>query len=109
ATAPPSGAGRSSWRRPRRPPSRPSSPSGWPRWGLAYGAVPVCSQAWFARAAPDAPEAATVVFTSSFQATFALGALSGGLVVDTLGVGAVMLCAGVTALAMAASLWTLTR
>ncbi|MFI6394047.1 MFS transporter [Nonomuraea sp. NPDC050547] len=78
-------------------------------WGLAYGAVPVCSQAWFARAAPDAPEAATVVFTSSFQATFALGALAGGMVVDTLGVNAVMLCAGVAALAMAASLWALTR
>ncbi|WP_370948593.1 MFS transporter [Amycolatopsis sp. cg5] len=37
-------------------------------WGLAYGAVPVCSQTWFAKAAPQAPEAATVLFTSSFQA-----------------------------------------
>ncbi|HEY1176053.1 MAG TPA: MFS transporter [Phytomonospora sp.] len=51
-------------------------------WGLAYGAVPMCSQAWFVRAAPDAPEAATVLFTSSFQATMATGALLGGLLVD---------------------------
>jgi hypothetical protein len=37
-------------------------------WGLAYGAVPVCSQTWFAQTAPQAPEAASVLFTSSFQA-----------------------------------------
>lgn len=59
-------------------------------WGLGYGAVPVCSQTWFARAAPDAPEAATVVFTASFQATLSAGALVGGFVVDALSVPAVM-------------------
>ncbi|GAA2284349.1 MFS transporter [Nonomuraea roseoviolacea subsp. roseoviolacea] len=78
-------------------------------WGLAYGAVPVCSQAWFARAAPHAPEAATVVFTSSFQATFALGALLGGVVVDAGSVSAVMVCGGIAALLMAASLARLGR
>ncbi|MEV0150239.1 MULTISPECIES: MFS transporter [unclassified Nonomuraea] len=78
-------------------------------WGLAYGAVPVCSQAWFARAAPHAPEAATVLFTSSFQATFALGALLGGVVVDVVSVSAVMVCGGLTALLMAASLGRLGR
>ncbi|WP_369696810.1 MFS transporter [Streptomyces sp. XD-27] len=26
-------------------------------WGVAYGAVPVCSQAWFSKACPAAPEA----------------------------------------------------
>lgn len=51
-------------------------------WGTAYGAVPVACQTWFARAAPDTPEAASVLFTASFQATFSLGALAGGLVVD---------------------------
>jgi predicted MFS family arabinose efflux permease len=51
-------------------------------WGIAYGAVPVCSQAWFAAAAPDAPEAASVLFTASFQATIAVGALVGGAVLD---------------------------
>ncbi|MEV7099531.1 MFS transporter [Amycolatopsis sp. NPDC051045] len=71
-------------------------------WGLAYGGVPVCSQAWFARAAPDAPEAATVLFTASFQATLSAGALAGGFVVDAVSVPAVMTCGGVTALLAAA-------
>ncbi|MEU8109730.1 MFS transporter [Nonomuraea muscovyensis] len=76
-------------------------------WGVAYGAVPVCSQTWFARSAPHAPEAATVLFTSSFQATFALGALLGGIVVDVASVSAVMVCGGVVAAVMAVSTWLL--
>ncbi|MFB7528959.1 MFS transporter [Streptomyces sp. NPDC056178] len=66
-------------------------------WGVAYGAVPVCSQAWFARSAPDAPEAASVLFTASFQATIAIGALAGGAVLDHLSVSAVMLLGAATA------------
>ncbi|MFI7704624.1 MFS transporter [Nonomuraea sp. NPDC049480] len=78
-------------------------------WGLAYGGVPVCSQASFITAAPHLPEAATVVFTSSFQATFALGAFLGGRVVDAFSVSIVMICGGLTALLMAVSLWSLTK
>lgn len=63
-------------------------------WGVAYGAVPVCSQTWFVNAAPRAPEAASVLFTSSFQATFAFGALGGGVVVDATSVGVVMVLGG---------------
>jgi predicted MFS family arabinose efflux permease len=66
-------------------------------WGLAYGAVPVCSQTWFAQAAPQAPEAASVLFTSSFQATLSLGALAGGVVVDATSTSTVLLLGGVTA------------
>ncbi|WP_079143801.1 MFS transporter [Streptomyces luteocolor] len=66
-------------------------------WGLAYGAVPVCSQTWFATAAPDAPEAASVLFTSSFQATLSAGALAGGTVVDATSVSTVMVLGGITA------------
>ncbi|MGW2109259.1 MFS transporter [Streptomyces sp. NPDC001948] len=66
-------------------------------WGVAYGAVPVCSQTWFAKSSPDAPEAASVLFTASFQATFALGALAGGAVLDHLSVSAVMLLGGAVA------------
>ncbi|MCX5162197.1 MFS transporter [Streptomyces sp. NBC_00264] len=66
-------------------------------WGVAYGAVPVCSQTWFAGAAPDAPEAASVLFTASFQATFALGALTGGAVLDHVSVSAVMVLGGAVA------------
>lgn len=78
-------------------------------WGLAYGGVPVCSQAWFITAAPHTPEAATVIFTSSFQATFALGAFLGGRVVDAFSVSTVMICGGLTALLMAVSQWSLTK
>ncbi|MBA2895490.1 MFS transporter [Nonomuraea soli] len=76
-------------------------------WGLAYGGVPVCSQASFIAAARHAPEAATVVFTSSFQATFALGAFLGGRVVDAFSVSAVMVCGGLTAVLMVVALWAL--
>ncbi|MFI6041268.1 MFS transporter [Nocardia sp. NPDC051321] len=66
-------------------------------WGIGYGAVPVSSQGWFAKAAPNAPEAASVLFTASFQATFSLGALAGGLVVDRGSPATVMLLGGGTA------------
>ncbi|SDK95406.1 Predicted arabinose efflux permease, MFS family [Glycomyces sambucus] len=66
-------------------------------WGAAYGGVPVCSQTWFAKAAPRSAEAASVLFTASFQATIALGALTGGLVVDHSAPATVMTLAGVTA------------
>ncbi|MEU8143363.1 MFS transporter [Nonomuraea sp. NPDC048901] len=77
-------------------------------WGLAYGGVPVCSQASFIAAAPHTPEAATVVFTSSFQATFALGAFVGGRVVDAFSVSTAMICGGLTALLMAVFLYSKT-
>ncbi|GAA1551326.1 MFS transporter [Kribbella sancticallisti] len=73
-------------------------------WGLAYGAVPVCSMTWFARSAPTAPEAATVLFTSSFQATLSAGALLGGLVVDLTSASSAFVCGSVVALLAAAAL-----
>ncbi|MFJ2779601.1 MULTISPECIES: MFS transporter [unclassified Kitasatospora] len=74
-------------------------------WGLAYGAVPVCAQTWFLAAAPTAPEAASVVFTSSFQATIALGALAGGAVVDAASTSVVMVLGGTVAVLAAAVAW----
>ncbi|MYS84115.1 MFS transporter [Embleya scabrispora] len=76
-------------------------------WGLAYGAVPACSQTWFVRSAPQAQEAAMVVFTSSFQLTLATGALLGGAVVDATSSSTVMLCAGAVALTMVITLTAL--
>lgn len=67
-------------------------------WGFAYGAVPVCSQTWFANAAPDAPGAASVLFTASFQATLSAGALTGGVLVDRTSPATVMALGGATAL-----------
>ncbi|MEU9041548.1 MULTISPECIES: MFS transporter [unclassified Kitasatospora] len=74
-------------------------------WGVAYGAVPVCSLTWFLTAAPHAPEAAGVVFTSGFQATLSLGALTGGLVVDHSSPATVMVLGGAVALLAAATVW----
>ncbi|WP_020674177.1 MFS transporter [Amycolatopsis nigrescens] len=74
-------------------------------WGFAYGAVPVCSQTWFADAAPHAREAATVLFTSSFQATISVGALLGGVVVDSISLPAVMVAGAVSAALTALTLW----
>lgn len=74
-------------------------------WGLAYGAVPVCSSTWFARSAPETPEAATVLFTASFQATLSLGALVGGVIVDGTSTATVMTLSGSVAVVMVAVLW----
>lgn len=69
-------------------------------WGIAYGAVPVASQTWFSKAAPHAPEAASVLFTASFQATISLGALAGGVALDRTSPSTVMLLGGCTAVLM---------
>ncbi|NEA48930.1 MFS transporter [Streptomyces sp. SID10815] len=69
-------------------------------WGIAYGAVPVASQTWFSKAAPHAPEAASVLFTASFQATISMGALVGGVVLDRTSASAVMSLGGCTAVLM---------
>ncbi|MEU7261431.1 MFS transporter [Streptomyces rimosus] len=69
-------------------------------WGIAYGAVPVASQTWFSKAAPHTPEAASVLFTASFQATISVGALAGGIILDRTSPSTVMLLGGCTAVLM---------
>ncbi|TDD47419.1 MFS transporter [Kribbella antibiotica] len=66
-------------------------------WGLGYGGVPVCTMSMFAAAAPRSREAATVLFTSSFQAVLSLGALVGGVVVDAWSASSAMVVGGVCA------------
>ncbi|MER6845032.1 MFS transporter [Streptomyces platensis] len=66
-------------------------------WGMAYGAVPVASQTWFSKAAPHAPEAASVLFTASFQATLSTGALVGGFILDLTSPSTLMPLGGCTA------------
>ncbi|HEX2212127.1 MAG TPA: MFS transporter, partial [Mycobacterium sp.] len=78
-------------------------------WGVAYGAVPACSQAWISRPAPNATEAATVLFTSVFQATIGIGALTGGIVVDRTSAGTVMVCGSVVAILGACLIFGLGR
>ncbi|MFG3253105.1 MFS transporter [Streptomyces sp. NPDC048172] len=51
-------------------------------WGLAYGGVSVSGQAWMLATAPEAREPAGALFASVFNACIALGAFTGGRVVD---------------------------
>ncbi|MCN9241248.1 MFS transporter [Streptomyces sp. RY43-2] len=74
-------------------------------WGVAYGAVPVSSQTWFAMAAPDAPEAASVLFTASFQVTISLGAVAGGVIVDRTSPSTVMTLGSLVAMLMVVAAW----
>ncbi|MFI2205507.1 MFS transporter [Streptomyces sp. NPDC020192] len=75
-------------------------------WGIAYGAVPVSSQTWFTKATPRAPEAASVLFTASFQATISLGALTGGAIVDRTSPATVMTLGGLAAALTVLAAWT---
>ncbi|GAA3146896.1 putative MFS family arabinose efflux permease [Kribbella aluminosa] len=78
-------------------------------WGFGYGGVPVCSMSMFARAVPER-EAATVWFTSSFQAVLSTGALLGGLVVDAWSLSVVMVAGGCCAvLTVGVLLWSRTQ
>ncbi|GAA1288739.1 MFS transporter [Streptomyces aureus] len=74
-------------------------------WGVAYGAVPVCSQTWFAETSPDSPEASSVLFTASFQATISIGALVGGAVLDYSSPSTVMVLGGLAAVLMVLVAW----
>jgi predicted MFS family arabinose efflux permease len=65
-------------------------------WGVAYGAVPICSQSWFSAACPG--ETSSVLFTSSFQATIAFGAVLGGVVVDATSPSVLMILGSAVAL-----------
>ncbi len=87
-------------------PSAPAAAVALVVWGLGYGGVSVTAQTWMMAAAPDAREAASSLFAGVFNGAIALGAVGGGLVVDTLGPTAVLawcaalaLCA-VTAMAV---------
>ncbi|WP_079031780.1 MFS transporter [Streptomyces specialis] len=75
-------------------------------WGIAYGAVPVSSQTWFTKATPHAPEAASVLFTASFQASLSLGALTGGLAVDHSSPSTLMPLGAILATCTALAVWS---
>ncbi|MFD8383489.1 MFS transporter [Streptomyces sp. NPDC059679] len=59
-------------------------------WGLGYGAVPVTFQTWILDAAPDTSEAASSLYVSTVNLSIALGALFGGLAVDTIATTSVL-------------------
>ncbi|MFK4088862.1 MFS transporter [Kribbella sp. NPDC020789] len=79
-------------------------------WGVGYGGIPVCTMTMFAAAAPQAREAATVLFTSSFQAVLSIGALLGGVIVDTWSLTATMLAGGIcVAVTVGVMTWSRTQ
>lgn len=70
-------------------------------WGLFYGGVSVSTQVWIAHAASDHRESVSALWVSVFNASIALGAFTGGKVLDNLGSGAVLwISAGIAAIAL---------
>ncbi|WAL63594.1 MFS transporter [Amycolatopsis cynarae] len=59
-------------------------------WGASFGAANLCQITITLAAAPDTFEAAMSINTLGYNTSIALGALFGGLVADSLGVGAVI-------------------
>ena len=74
-------------------------------WGVAFGAIPLCLSIWMQLSSPDLPEAGSALFVSIIQVAIALGSLTGGMVVDRVGVpadfwfGSFLALAGLSAIA----------
>jgi predicted MFS family arabinose efflux permease len=66
-------------------------------WGLAYGGVSVGLMTWMMRAAPHAMEIAAAFYVSVFNVGIALGAWTGGQLVDRHGITAVLWAVGTCA------------
>lgn len=71
-------------------------------WGLAFGAMPITTQIWMFKAAPEALEGSSAMFVSTAQLALASGALVGGVAVDHLGIPSAMVVGGIFSLATAA-------
>lgn len=74
-------------------------------WGLVFGTVPVSVQTWIFKAAPDQTEPASALNTSVFNLAIALGALIGGVVVDSVSLKGVMWFAGAVAVVTSIVVW----
>jgi DHA1 family purine ribonucleoside efflux pump-like MFS transporter len=68
-------------------------------WGFAFAMLPVGFQAWVTSEASDQAELAGGLLTSTFQVAIALGAVSGGVLVDHLGAVSASAYAGLAAAA----------
>ncbi|MDQ0904537.1 putative MFS family arabinose efflux permease [Streptomyces canus] len=75
-------------------------------WGLAYGGVSVGLQTWMIKAAPQAVEAASSLWVAVFNLSIGLGALAGGVIVDTLTLQGVLWLGGACALVAALAVWS---
>ncbi|NEC68662.1 MFS transporter [Streptomyces sp. SID9727] len=75
-------------------------------WGLAFGGVSVGLQTWMIKAAPQAVEAASSLWVAVFNLAIGLGALAGGIIVDTLSLPGVLWLGGACAFLAALAIWT---
>ncbi|MFG3224546.1 MFS transporter [Kitasatospora sp. NPDC048194] len=67
-------------------------------WGFSYGGVSVSTQSWVRKAAPERVEASAALWAGVFNASIAVGALAGGLVIDGAGSRAVLFSASLVTL-----------
>ncbi|MFD7552261.1 MFS transporter [Streptomyces sp. NPDC059578] len=75
-------------------------------WGLSYGGVSVGLQTWMIKSAPQAVEAASSLWVAVFNLSIGLGALVGGVMVDTLTLQSVLWLGGACALFAALAIRT---
>ncbi|MFI6520887.1 MFS transporter [Spirillospora sp. NPDC050679] len=75
-------------------------------WGLAFGGVSVGLQTWMIKTAPQAVEAASALWVAVFNLSIGLGALTGGVIVDSLNLQGVLWLGGACALAAALAIWS---
>ncbi len=68
-------------------------------WGVSYGAVSVSTQTWVRKADPARVETSGALWVCVFNASIALGAFAGGIVIDRAGHHAVMFTAALITLA----------
>ncbi|MCS5732369.1 MFS transporter [Herbiconiux daphne] len=68
-------------------------------WGLAFGGVPTVLQTWMARAEPDRLESVGGLVVAAFQVAIAVGAVVGGVLVDSVGVQTALIAGGLAGIA----------
>jgi predicted MFS family arabinose efflux permease len=75
-------------------------------WGVAFGGASVGLQTWMIKSAPRAVEAASSLWVAVFNLSIGLGALVGGVIVDTLALQGVLWLGGACALLAALVIWS---
>jgi predicted MFS family arabinose efflux permease len=69
-------------------------------WGFGFGMLPIAIQSWMFGAAPHRLEAVQAIFVSAAQAAIGGGALLGGVLADSFGMGSALWLGAVSTLAI---------
>ncbi|HEX4550428.1 hypothetical protein [Pseudomonas sp.] len=78
-------------------------------WGFAFGALPIATQGWMLKAAPQEMESASAMYIAVLQLGLASGAFLGGFAVDHIGLIATLVSAEIVCLGTAAMVWLFGR